>query len=95
MRPEEIQKGKKNHGGKMYLKIVRSNLHEAVDMNIIHSKNANSSVDNYIVTEKGNVVIDYTVLRIAIADNGRKMVPQDMGTPEYLIIYKNNFDLEY
>lgn len=95
MRPEEILKGKKNHVGKMYLKIVRSNLHEAVDMNVIHSKNANSSVDNYIVTEKGNVVIDYTVLRIAIADNGRKMVPQDMGAPEYLVIYKNNYDLEY
>lgn len=94
MRPEEIVKGKKNHVGKMYLKVVRSNLHEAVSMDIIRHKNANSSITNYIVTDKGSLPIDYTVLRIAIADNGRKMVPADMGTPVALAIYHNNNDLE-
>ena len=94
MRPEEILKGKKNHVGKMYLKIVRSNLHEAIHMDVIHHKNANSNVDNYIITEKGSVIIDYTVLRIAIADNGRKMVPTDMGAPKSLVIFRNNNDLE-
>ena len=94
MRPEEIVKGKKNHVGKMYLKVVRSNLHEAVSMDIIRHKNANSTITNYIVTDKGSLPIDYTVLRIAIADNGRKMVPADMGTPVALAIYHNNNDLE-
>ena len=94
MRPEEITKGKKNHVGKMYLKVVRSNLHEAVAMDIIRHKNANSNITNYIVTDKGSLPIDYTVLRIAIADNGRKMVPADLGTPVTLAIYHNNNDLE-
>ena len=94
MRPEEIVKGKKNHVGKMYLKVVRSNLHEAIAMDVIRHKNANSNSMNYIVTEKGTILIDYTVLRIAIADNGRKMVPSDMGTPITLAINRNNNDLE-
>ena len=93
MRPDEILKGKRNHVGKMYLKIVRSNLHEAIDMDIIHHANANSSINNYIQTDKGLVLIDYTVLRIAIADNGRKMVPQDMGQPHKLVIFHNNNEL--
>ncbi len=94
MRPEEIAKGKKNHVGKMYLKVVRSNLHEAIAMDVIRHKNANSNSINYIITEKGALQIDYTVLRIAIADNGRKMVPQDMGSPLSLAICHNNNDLE-
>ena len=94
LRPEEITKGKKNHVGKMYLKVVRSNLHEAITMDIIRHKNANSNIVNYIVTEKGTLAIDYTVLRIAIADNGRKMVPNDMGKPIALALYHNNNDLE-
>jgi len=94
LRPEEILKGKRSHVGKMYLKIVRSNLHEAIDMNVIRHKNANSQINNYIITDKGFVLIDYTVLRIAIADNGRKMVPTDMGTPIKLSIYHNDNDLE-
>ena len=94
MRPEEIVKGKKNHVGKMYLKVVRSNLHEAIAMDVIRHKNANSNSMNYIVTDKGTILIDYTVLRIAIADNGRKMVPNDMGTPLALAINRNNNDLE-
>ena len=94
MRPEEITKGKKNHVGKMYLKVVRSNLHEAIAMDVIRHKNANSNSMNYIVTDKGTILIDYTVLRIAIADNGRKMVPSDMGSPITLAINRNNNDLE-
>ena len=87
-------KGKRSHVGKMYLKVVRSNLHEAIDLNIIRHKNANSNIDNYILTTKGLVLIDYTVLRIAIADNGRKMVPQDMGSAIKLCMFHNNVDLE-
>lgn len=94
MRPEEILKGKRSHVGKMYLKVVRSNLHEAIDLNVIRHKNANSNIDNYILTDKGLVLIDYTVLRIAIADNGRKMVPSDMGNAVKLCMYHNNVDLE-
>lgn len=94
MRPEEITKGKKNHVGKMYLKIVRSNMHEAVTMDVIHHKNANSDLESYIYCEEGYVPIDYTILRIAIAENGRKMVPSDKGKPLDIVIQRNNFDIE-
>ena len=93
MRPDEILKGKKNHVGKMYLKVVRSNLHEAIHMDVIHHKNANSNIDNYIITEKGSMVIDYTVLRIAIADNGKRFVTDDKMKPERIVISRNDNDL--
>ncbi|HRS30151.1 MAG TPA: DNA topoisomerase IV subunit A [Bacilli bacterium] len=94
MRPEEITKGKKNHVGKMYLKIVRSNMHEAVSMDVIHHKNANSDLESYIYCENGYVPIDYTILRIAIAENGRKMVPTEKGKPLEIVIQRNNYDIE-
>jgi topoisomerase-4 subunit A len=94
MRPEEITKGKKNHVGKMYLKIVRSNRHEAVTMDVIHHKNANSDLESYIYCENGYVPIDYTILRIAIAENGRKMVPTEKGKPLEIVIQRNNYDIE-
>lgn len=94
MRPEEINKGKKNHVGRMYLKLVRSNMHEAVAIDVIHHKNANSDLDSYIYCEKGYIPIDYTILRIAIAENGRKMVPTEKGKPLEIVIRRNNNDLE-
>lgn len=94
MRPEEINKGKKNHVGKMYLKVVKSNMHEAVTLNVIHHKNANSDLESYIFAEKGFVPLDYTILRIAIADNGRKTVPTELGSPTEIVIQRNNADLE-
>lgn len=94
MRPEEINKGKKNHVGKMYLKVVKSNMHEAVALNVIHHKNANSDLESYIFAEKGYVPLDYTILRIAIADNGRKTVPSELGSPTEFVIRRNNLDLD-
>ena len=94
MRPEEINKGKKNHVGKMYLKVVKSNMHEAVALNVIHHKNANSDLESYIFAEKGFVPLDYTILRIAIADNGRKTVPSELGSPTEFVIRRNNLDLD-
>ena len=44
MRPDEILKGKKNHVGKMYLKVVKSNMHNAINMDVIHGVNAKSSL---------------------------------------------------
>ena len=94
MRPDEINRGKKNHVGRMYLKIVRSNMHEAIAMDVIHHKNANSDLESFIYCEKGYFPIDYTILRIAIAENGRKMVPADQGKPKEIVIQRNNFDLD-
>lgn len=93
MRPEEINKGKKNHVGKMYLKIVKSNMHELVSMNVIHHKNAKSDLESYVFCEKGYEPIDYTILRIAIADNGKKIVPAELGRPKEIVICRNNEDL--
>lgn len=94
MRPEEINKGKKNNVGKMYLKAVRSNMHEAIDLEVIHAKNANSDLASYVFCEKGFVEIDYTVLRTAIADNGKKFVTNDLGKPSEIVICRNDADLE-
>lgn len=93
MRPEEINKGKKNHVGKMYLKVVKSNMHELVAMNVIHHKNAKSDLDSYVFGEKGYTPIDYTILRIAIADNGKKIVPAELGRPKEIVICRNDEDL--
>lgn len=94
MRPEEINKSKKNNVGKMYLKAVRSNMHEAIDLEVIHAKNANSDLASYVFCEKGFVEIDYTVLRTAIADNGKKFVTNDLGKPSEIVICRNDADLE-
>lgn len=94
MRPEEINKGKKNNVGKMYLKTVRSNMHEAIDLEVIHAKNANSDLASYIFCEKGYVEIDYTILRTAIADNGKKFVSGDNGKPIEIAICRNDADME-
>ena len=94
MRPEEINKGKKNHVGKMYLKVVKSNMHEAIDMDIIHYGNNNSDLASYIFCEKGYVPIDYTILRTAIADNGKKMVSTEKGKPNEIVICRNDLDLD-
>ena len=94
LKPDEILKGKKNHVGKMYLKVVRSNLHEAVALDVIHHKNANNNFTNYVITNKGAVPIDYTVLRLATSDNGRKMIAPENGEPITFAIYHNNNDLE-
>lgn len=94
MRPEEINKGKKNNVGKMYLKAVRSNMHEAIDLEVIHAKNANSDLASYIFCEKGYVEIDYTILRTAIADNGKKFVSGDNGKPIEIAICRNDADME-
>ncbi len=93
-RPEEINKGKKNHVGKMYLKVVRSNMHEGLALDVIHAKNANSDLASYISCEQEFVGIDYTVLRKAIADNGMKMVPPSAGKPIEFVICRNDADLE-
>lgn len=93
MRPDEINKGKKNHVGKMYLKTVRSNMHEAVALNVIHYPNTNSNLASYIFCDNGHVEIDYTVLRTAIADNGKKMVSSDLGKPFEIVICRNDSDL--
>ncbi len=94
MRPEEINKGKKNNVGKMYLKVVRSNMHEAIDLEVIHAKNANSDLASYIFCEKGYVEIDYTILRTAIADNGKKFTTSENGKPYEISICRNDADLE-
>lgn len=94
LRPEEINKGKKNNVGKMYLKTVKSNMHEAIDLEVIHAKNANSDLASYIFCEKDYVEIDYTLLRTAIADNGKKFVPNNNGKPYEIVICRNGFDLE-
>ena len=94
LRPEEINKGKKNNVGKMYLKAVKSNMHEAIDLEVIHGKNANSDLASYIFCEKGYVEIDYTLLRTAIADNGKKFVSNTNGKPYEIVICRNDNDLE-
>ncbi len=93
-KPEEINKGKKNHVGKMYLKVVRSNMHEGISLDVIHAKNTNSDLASYISCEKEFVSIDYTILRKAIADNGMKLVPSSAGKPYSIVICRNNYDLE-
>ena len=93
MRPEEILKGKKNHVGKMYLKVVKSNMHNAIHMEVIHSVNAKSSLASWIFCDNGKVDIDYTILRIAIADNGKRMVMDDKLKPERIVISRNDNDL--
>jgi len=92
-RVDEINKGKKNHVGKMYLKVVRSNMHEGLTLDVIHSRNANSDLAIYIRCEKEFVPIDYTILRKAIADNGMKMVNAQSGKPLDLVICRNDLDL--
>jgi topoisomerase-4 subunit A len=93
MRPDEINKGKKNHVGKMYLKVVRSNMHEAVALNVIHYPNTNSNLASYIFCDNGHMEIDYTILRTAIADNGKKMVSTELGKPNEIVICRNDTDL--
>ena len=94
MRPEEINKGKKNHVGKMYLKVVKSNMHEAIDMNVIHYGNNKSDLASYIFCDDGFVPIDYSLLRTAIADNGKKMVTSNKSKPVEITICRNDLDLE-
>ena len=93
-KPEEINKGKKNHVGKMYLKVVKSNMHEGKHLEVIHYKNAGSELQSYIFCSKGYVDIDYTILRTAIADNGKKMVKEDLGQPIEIVICHNDLDLD-
>ena len=93
MRPDEILKGKKNHVGKMYLKVVKSNMHSAIHMDVIHGVNAKSSLACWIFCNEGKVDIDYTVLRIAIADNGKRFVTDDKMKPERIVISRNDNDL--
>ncbi len=93
MRPEEILKGKKNHVGKMYLKVVKSNMHSAIHMEVIHGVNAKSTLASWIYCDNGKVDIDYTILRIAIADNGKRLVTDDKLKPERIVISRNDNDL--
>ena len=93
MRPDEILKGKKNHVGKMYLKVVKSNMHNAINMDVIHGVNAKSSLACWIFCNEGKVDIDYTILRIAIADNGKRFVNDDKMKPERIVISRNDNDL--
>lgn len=93
MRPDEILKGKKNHVGKMYLKVVKSNMHEAINMDVIHAANTKSSLALWIYGQNGHVDIDYTILRIAIADNGKKMCNAEELKPDRLVISRNDFDV--
>ena len=93
LRPDEIVKGKKNHVGKMYLKVVKSNMHNAIHMDVIHGVNAKSSTACWIFCNEGKVDIDYTVLRIAIADNGKRFVTDDKMKPERIVISRNDNDL--
>ena len=44
--------------------------------------------------EKGYVEIDYTLLRTAIADNGKKFVSNNNGKPYEIVICRNGNDLE-
>ncbi len=92
-RVDEINKGKKNHVGKMYLKVVKSNMHEGLALDVVHAKNANADSAIYIRCEKEFVSIDYTILRKAIADNGMKMVTPSAGKPLDLIICRNDYDV--
>jgi hypothetical protein len=69
-------------------------MHEAVAMNIIHHKNQRSELESYIFCEKGFQPIDYTILRIAIADNGKKIVPAELGKPKEIVICRNDDDLQ-
>ena len=78
----------------MYLKVVRSNMHEAIALDVIHGKNANSDLASYISCEQEFVAIDYTILRKAIADNGMKLVPASAGKPISFVICRNDADLE-
>lgn len=95
LRMEEINKGRKNHVGRMYLKLVKSNHHEAVTFDIIHRRNANSDLDSYIFCEKGFIPLDYAVFRTATADNGKKILETTtIGKPLELVISRNNVDFE-
>ena len=77
----------------MYLKVVKSNMHNAIHMEVIHSVNAKSSLASWIFCDNGKVDIDYTILRIAIADNGKRMVMDDKLKPERIVISRNDNDL--
>ncbi|MDD3999692.1 MAG: DNA topoisomerase IV subunit A [Bacilli bacterium] len=92
LRPDEIVKGRKNNVGKQYVPMTRTGSNEIISSEIIHSKNANLSLDAFIFASEGFEVIDYSLLRSATSPSGKKIIKKNIGNAEKLIITRNNDD---
>ncbi len=100
IRPNEVEKHGKNTAGKMTLKVVKSNPHTAVSMEVIHHGNNNSDAKIYAYCLDKFFPVEYTELKNMIADNGMKIVPEKDPetkkplTPVRIVILRNDDDIE-
>jgi topoisomerase-4 subunit A len=92
IKPDEISKGKKNHVGKQYIQMTKTSPNDVIDAIVVRKANANMDLDSFIFGSKGFCKVDYASIRSAIANTGKKIADASIGTPEKLIVTKNNND---
>lgn len=85
MKPSEIVKGKKNHVGRQYIVATKKAPLFLVDCEIIHKNHAELRVEEtYLEGSEGITKLDLSGKASAKIS--------DIGTPEKIIIARNNFD---
>lgn len=91
---EEIFMGKKNNVGKPYVGLSTSSPNYVIDANIIHKSNANIDLNCYLFGTKGHQPIEYALLKGATSASGKKISLSGIGSPQKLLITKNNNDFD-
>ncbi|HEY8445449.1 MAG TPA: DNA topoisomerase IV subunit A [Bacilli bacterium] len=94
LRPDEIIKGHKNNVGKQYIQMTKTISNDVIYADIIHHEKANRNLDCYIMGTDGYIPIDYSELKGATANTGKKISSTKIGDPIKLLITRNNDDFK-
>jgi topoisomerase-4 subunit A len=92
LRPDEIIKGKKNNVGKQYIQMTKTSPNHVIDSDVIRKNNANLELDSYLFGTKGFTKIDFSILKNATANTGKKISINNIGIPEKLVVTRNDND---
>ncbi|MFA5542715.1 MAG: DNA topoisomerase IV subunit A [Bacilli bacterium] len=85
-KPSEIILGRKNNVGKQYLQLMKTVSNNVVDAIVIKKDYLNDSLESYVFGDKGNVKIDYSFIKTATANTGKKISSDDIGEPYKIVV---------
>ena len=91
---DEITLGKKNNVGKPYVQMTKTSPNYVIDADLIHKANANVDLSCYLIGSKGIEPIEYAMLKGASSSAGKKISLTNLGTPQKLLIARNNNDFK-
>ncbi len=85
-KPSEIILGKKNNVGKQYIQLMKTVSNNVVDAVVIKKDYLNDNLETHAFGTKGNVKVEYSFIKSASANTGKKLSGNDIGEPLKMVV---------